>query len=500
MSSSVGSAKEKTPGSGDTEPYALRWRALALLALAQFVVVLDASVVNIALPSIGAGLGMSAAGLSWVVNAYVISFGGLLLLGGRLADLFERRVVFVVGLLAFGAASLAGGLAPSAEVLIGSRVVQGAAAAVLSPVALSLVATLFTDEGERRRAFGVWGAVAGSGGAVGVLLGGVLTGAFGWPWVFLINVPVVLLAVLFVPRLLPAFRDTREERSLDLPGAFLVTAGLFAVVYALIGATGTGWASPRTVAAFALGLAMLAAFVFVEGRVGASLVPLHVFTLRGVRSANAVMLFAGAAMTGLFFFLSLYMQQVLGYGALTAGLTQLPLVAALIGAASVTPFIVARLGTKPVLVAGLALFAAGLAAFGRVAVDGSFLTDILGPSLLVGGGLGLAFVTLTDVAVGGVPDGYSGLASGMINTALQIGGAVGLAVLTTVATGRTSSLLSSEPGLEALTGGFQWAFLAGAALVALAVVIALLVVPGKQPGEGPNGPPDLHLSTDASAR
>jgi len=481
-------------------PYPRRWAALTLLALAQFVVVLDASIVNIALPSISHGLGLSATGLSWVINAYLITFGGLLLLGGRAADLLGRRATFLGGLLVFTAASFADGLAPSGGALIAARAVQGAAAAFLSPAALSLVTTLFPDRAERGKALGVWGAVAGSGAAAGVLFGGLLTAALSWSWIFFINVPVGLLAAALTPRLLPRDRSRVGDRSVDLAGALSVMAGLAALVYGLVTSVSAGWGSARTLVPLTAGLALLATFVAVETRQAVPLVPLRIVARRAVAVANVVMTLVGAAIVGLFFFLSLYMQQALGYGPLAAGLAQLPLAVTLIAAAGLAPRLAARWGGRPVLVAGLALLAAGMVWFGLAPVGGSFLADILGPSLLVGAGLGLTFVPLTVLAVSDVSDREAGLASGLINTTQQIGGALGLAVLTTVATGRTQGLAHATSHLPALVGGFQWAFLGGAGLAVLATVIALIAAPGAFPVAAPGALPEettQHTSTAA---
>jgi EmrB/QacA subfamily drug resistance transporter len=453
-----------------------RWLALGLLAVAQFVVVLDASIMNIALPSIGTELHVATDTLSWVVNAYVLAFGGLLLLGGRLADLLGRRRVFMGGLVVFGLASLAGGLANGATELIAARTVQGVGAAALAPAALSLVTTLFAEGAERSKALGIWGAVAGSGGVAGVLLGGVLTSGLGWEWVLLVNVPVALGAAALTPRLLAESRPTTDGgRSLDLAGATLVTSATVAAVYALVEANGAGWTSAQTLGLLGAAAALLGAFVAVEARVAQPLVPLDIFKNRHVRAANLTMVAGGAAMFGLFFFLSLYLQQVLGYSALKAGVSQLPLAGMLVVAAGAAGPLAERHGVRPVLLSGLALFAAGMVWFSRLPVDGTFLADVLGPSLLVGLGLALTFVALTIGSVSGVDDRRYGLASGLINTSQQLGGAIGLGVLTAMADQGTRH--SAAHGLAAVNDGFRLALLVAAGMAVLALAAAAVLSP-----------------------
>jgi EmrB/QacA subfamily drug resistance transporter len=451
-----------------------RWLALSLLCVAQFVVVLDASIVNVALPSIGKALDFSQGNLSWVVNAYVLTFGGFLLLGGRLADLLGRRRVFMFGLVLFAVASLAGGFSGSEGMLIVARAVQGLGAAILSPAALSIVTTTFRDGSERNRALGVWGAVAGSGGAAGVLLGGVLTDGLGWEWVLWVNVPIGIAAAVLAPMLLAESRSESETRSFDVAGAFTVTAGLSVLVYALVVATDAGWGSTQTIGLLALAVALLAAFVVIESRSHAPLVPFRIFRLRTLTGANVVGILIGASLFSMFFFISLYMQQVLGYSAIHAGLSYLPLALTIIVSAGVASQLVTRVGFKPVLAAGMVFIAAGLIWFGQVSVGGSFLTDILGPSLLAAIGLGLAFVTSTIAAVSGVDAEEAGLASGLINTSQQVGGALGLAILATVANSTTKH--ASGPVPHALTEGFQTAFLAGAGFAILGLVATLVLI------------------------
>jgi EmrB/QacA subfamily drug resistance transporter len=453
-----------------------RWLALALLAVAQFVVVLDASIMNIALPSIGTELNVSQESLSWIINGYVLTFGGFLLLGGRLADLLGRRRVFVTGLLLFAAASLAGGLATSSSQLIAARAVQGLGGALLAPAALSILTTIFPAGAERNKALGVWGAVAGSGGAAGVLLGGIITEALGWEWVLFINVPIGIAAALLSFRLITESRAEVAQRSFDLPGAATVTGGL------------TGWTSTRSLAVFAGAAALLGAFVVIERRAVAPLVPFRIFRLRTVAGANLTMLFVGAAVFGLFYFLSLSMQQVLGWSALETGLAQLPLAGVLVLAAGVVSPLVTRLGSKPVTLAGLVLFAGGLAWFSRMPADADFVADLLGPSLVVAVGLAATFVSLTVSAVDGIAENESGLASGLINTSQQIGGALGLAVLTAVASGRTESVAGEVAPAVALNEGFQLALLVAAGMVVVAFALTAIVGRGSRPAPATKEP------------
>ena len=461
-----------------------RWFGLMLLCMAQFVVVLDASIVNVALPSIGSALDFSQANLPWVVNAYVLTFGGFLLLGGRLADLLGRRRVFMAGLILFAIASLVGGFAQSEAWLIAARAVQGLGAAILSPAALSIVTTMFRDGAERNKALGVWGAVAGSGGAAGVLLGGVLTEWAGWEWVLWVNVPIGIAAAAIAPSLIAESRSESMTRSFDFAGAFSITAGLSLLVYALVDATDAGWGSTQTIGLLALSVALIAAFVVIELRSKAPLVPFRIFRLRTLTGANVVGLLVGASLFSMFFFISLYMQQVLGYSAIKAGLSYLPLALTIIVSAGVASQLVTRVGFKPVLLAGMAFIAAGLLWFSQVSVDGGYLSDILGPSLLAAIGLGLSFVPVTIAAVAGVEEREAGLASGLINTAQQVGGALGLAVLATIATTRTDNLMESARGNPAelptaLTEGFQAAFLTGAGFALLGFVLTLVLIRGR---------------------
>jgi EmrB/QacA subfamily drug resistance transporter len=457
-----------------------KWLALALLAAAQFVVILDASIVNVALPSIGADLKFSQDDLSWVVNAYVLVFGGFLLLGGRLADLLGRRRLFLAGLVLFSVASLAGGLAQSAGWLIAARAVQGLGAALLSPAALSLVTVLFAEGSERNKAMGVWGAVAGSGGAVGVLLGGMLTQWAGWEWVLFVNVPVGLAAAALAPRLLPESRN-EGHRHFDVAGAVTITAGLSLLVYALVDANNAGWTSTQTLGLGAIAVALIAGFYVIERRTKAPLVPFPgIFRIRTITGINATAVLIAASLFSMFFFISLYMQQVLGFSALDAGLAYLPLAGGIIVAAGGSAGLVTRFGFKPVLVTGLVITAGALAWFSQVSPDGSYLGDVLFPSLLAAVGLGLAFVSMTVAAVSGVEGHEAGLASGLINTSQQIGGALGLAILATIANGRTDDAAAAGSSVKvALTEGFQSALTVGAGIAILGAILAIVLVSGR---------------------
>src|SRR6476661_2867167 len=358
-----------------------RFTALILLCMAQFVVVLDASIVNVALPSIGKGLHFSEQNLPWVVNAYVIAFGGFLLLGGRAADLLGRRRVFMVGLVVVAVASLAAGFAATQGQLIAARAAQGLGAAIISPAALSIVTMLFSDGAERNKALGAWGAVAGSAGAAGVLLGGILTDSLGWEWVLWVNVPVALIALAFTPGLIPESRSESETRHFDAAGAVTITLGLSVLAYSLLDASSAGWGSTKIVSLLVLSVVLIASFVFIEMRSKAPLVPFRIFQLRTLTGANIVGLLLGASLFSMFFFVSLYMQQVLHYSPIHAGLSYLPLALTIIVAAGLGGQFVTRLGFKPVLAAGMALVALGLFWFSTVSVGGGFLSDILGPSL-----------------------------------------------------------------------------------------------------------------------
>jgi EmrB/QacA subfamily drug resistance transporter len=454
-----------------------RWTALILLCSAQFIVVLDASIVNVALPSIGKGLNFSEQNLPWIVNAYVIAFGGFLLLGGRAADLLGRRRIFIVGLAMVGIASLAAGFSATQGQLIAARAAQGLGAAFVSPAALSIVATLFKDGAERNKALGAWGAVAGSAGAAGVLLGGILTEYLGWEWVLWVNVPVAAIALAFTPGLIPESRSESATRHFDAAGAVSITAGLSLLAYAFLDASSSGWGSTKIISLLAGSVALIAIFVAIELRSKAPLVPFRIFRLRTLTGANIVGLLLGASLFSMFYFISLYMQQVLGYSAIHAGLSYLPLALTIVVAAGLGGQLVTRFGFKPILAAGMLFVAAGLLWFSQVSVGGGFLTDILGASLLAAIGLGFGFVTSTIAAVSGVEEKEQGLASGLINTSQQIGGAVGIALLSTIAISRTENEVAAGTAVpQAMTSGFQLAFWVGAGVALVGVVAALVLI------------------------
>jgi EmrB/QacA subfamily drug resistance transporter len=435
--------------------------ALLLLAMTQFVIVIDASIVNVALPSIGAHLHFARDDLSWVVNAYTLTFGGFLLLGGRMADLLGRRRMFMLGLVLFSLASFAGGLAQSEGWLIAARAVQGLGAAVVSPAALSIITTTFAEGAERNRALGIWGAVAGAGGAAGVLLGGILTSGLSWRWVLFVNVPIGIAAALLAPRTLVESRAEDGAKTFDVPGAFTVTAGLALLVYAVVDAVNTGWGSTTTLLRLAGAAVLLAAFIGIELRQRHPLMPFSIFRLRTLRGANIVGLLIGMSLFSMFFFISLYLQDVLRYSPIEAGVSYLPLAVGIILSAGAASQVVTRVGFKPPLIAGLLLIAGGLLWFAQVpAPGGAYAADVLGPSLLAAVGLGFAFVPVTIAAMTGTEPQEAGLASGLINTSQQVGGALGLAILATIANSRTQSVLhaSEHNPAVALTKGFDRAF------------------------------------------
>ena len=455
-------------------PNPRRWTALALLAIADFVVILDATIVNVALPSIGRSLHASTSGLSLVVSAYILAFGGLLLLGGRLADLFGRRRLFVGGLVIFGFASLAGGFSTSIGELIVFRAIQGSGAAMLAPAARSIVVTLFEEGPERSKALGIWAAVAGSGAVVGLILGGVLTSTLGWQWVLFVNVPVTLGAAALAPFLIQESRADIEDRSVDYVGATLVTGGLVAVLYALVNAGTVGWGSGQTLGLVGLGATLLAAFVWVEGKVRSPLLPLRILRVAQVRGANIAMLLMAAAMLGLFFVLTLYLQDLMGYSAVKAGMASVPLGLVLITVAGMSGPVAEQLGAKPVLLAGLGLFTLGVAWMSQITAHGSYLNDVFGPSLIIGAGLALSLVALTIASVSGIEAEHSGVAGGLINMTQQVGGSIGLAIVTAIITGHLHGQVHSA---AAFTEGLRNALMVAAAIGAASVAIAAVALP-----------------------
>ena len=457
-------------------------RALSLLALAQFMIVIDASITNVALPTIGRDLGINQTDLSWVVNSYTLTFGGFLLLGGRLADLIGRRRMFAVGLAVFGGGSLLGGLSGSSNFLDGARALQGIGAAFVAPAALSLVTTIFAEGAERNRALGVWGAVAGAGGAVGVLLGGVLT-QIDWRLVLFVNVPVAVVAILAAPRVLPEGKDPTEVKGFDLAGAVSVTAGLGLLVFAMVKASVEGWGTTGTIVRLAVSVALLIAFVVIELRTKHPLLPFSIFRLRTLRGANLAGILTGMSLFSMFLFISYYLQYVLGYSAIKTGIAYLPLAVSIIITAGVASQLVTRIGFKPTLIGGLVVLAVGLFWFSRISATGSYLADVLGPSVLAGCGLGFTFVPVTIAAVTGTSGPQAGVASGLINTSQQIGGALGVAVLVSVSTSRIADFGRAAGTHHALVAGYSRAFLVGCGFAVLAALLSIVVVSGKDSRE-----------------
>jgi EmrB/QacA subfamily drug resistance transporter len=462
-----------------TEPDPRRWWALALLCGAFFMVILDAAIVTVALPSIEEDLGFSAQGLQWVVSAYALTFAGLLLLGGRAADLLGRRRVFMVGVVLFTLASLLCGLAWSDEALIGARAFQGIGAAIMTPTALSIITTTFEEGAERNKALGIWGALGGIGATTAWLIGGPIVDGLGWQWIFFINIPVGLVALALSPVLLRESRATLARRTYDPAGALTITGTLALLVYAIVEAPDTGWGDPVTIALLAGSAVLLGAFVLIESRQPAPLVPLRIFRSRTIVGANAVMLVFGTLPYGLGFVLTLYAQQVLGYSAVRFGLTSLVFPAMAAIGSVVGQAIVLRVGFRPVAAVGMALMGGGALLLTQVSVGGSYFGDIFFGLLVFGPGVGLAFVTASIAALAGVPERESGLASGLSNTSFQIGAALGVALVTTVSVARTEDYLAANSGadrLVALTEGFQSAFLAVAILAGIGVVLALALL------------------------
>src|SRR5436190_6552597 len=480
-----------------------RWFALALIVAAQFMVVLDVAIVNVALPSIKTDLNFSQESLQWVITAYSIFFGGVLLLGGRLADLLGRRRLFAAGLVLFTVSSLLDGLAWSEPSLIAFRSLQGLGAALLSPAALSILTTTFREGRERNVALGVWGAASGSGGAAGVLLGGALTSALSWSWIFFINVPVGLLVLGLTPVLLRESRADLKHRHFDFAGAASITSGLMLLVYALTRATQHGWATAETIGLLAASAALIGAFFLIELRSKAPLLPLRIFRLRTLAASNVSGLLMGGAIFAQFFLLTLYMQEVLHYSALKTGLAYIGLTLTIIAFSAVAQSLVTRIGVRRVLPAGLALSTVALVLFARLPVHGNYFTDLFPAFIISGLGLALAFVPMSIGALTGVSSADAGVASGLINTNQQIGGAIGVALVTTIATTFTTHFVHSHPGVSplsgaALTHGFEIAFYVLAALAAVGAVLAAVLVESK-PTEAEELAPDAALELEAAA-
>jgi EmrB/QacA subfamily drug resistance transporter len=453
-----------------------RWVTLVLVCAAQFMVILDATIVNVALPTIQKDLHFSQADLQWVINSYTLLFGGFLLLGGRAADLLGRKRVFLAGVILFSAASLLNGLATSSGMLVAFRGLQGLGAALVSPAALSIITTTFDEGPDRTKALGVWGAIAAGGGAVGLLLGGILVDTLSWEWIFFVNVPVGIVAAILSARLI---RESRADGTgaFDILGAVTVTAGLMVLVYAIVKAQSFGWGSPKTLGLSAVALALLAAFVVVESRIHGPLVRLSIFKVRTLAVGNFVLLLVAGGLFAMFFFATLYVQGILGFSPLEAGLAFLPVTAGIVLGSGTAQFLVPKIGARANTIVGMVLCAGGLFLLAGVPVDGAYVPDLLPGLMLMSFGMGNFFVPITLIATTGVAHDDAGLASGLFNTSQQVGGALGLAILSTLAADRTSSVMH-DTGHRAFAAveGFQVAFTAAAILVAVgAVLLAVLL-------------------------
>ncbi len=463
-------------------PTTNRWLILVIACLAQFMVVLDNTIVNVALPSVQRGLDFSPANLQWVVNAYTLIFGGFLMLGGRAADLLGRRRLFMAGVALFAGASLLNGFAQSSTMLILGRGLQGLGGALVSPAALSIIMTTFQDNAERTRALGVWSAIAAGGAAFGLLLGGVLTDLVSWRWNFFVNVPVGAATVFLALRYVPESRADLGHRRFDAAGATTVTAGLLAIVFGIVKAQAWGWGSGKTLGVLAFGVALLAIFVALESRSSAPLVKLSIFRIRSIATADAVMMLVASAMFGMFFFASLYVQDVLGYSPLKAGLAFLPVSLGIIVGAGISQAVIKRFGVRNVSVIGLALATAGLLYLTRVPVHGHYVSDLLVGLLPMSIGMGLVFVPITLLGTSGVANDDAGLASGLFNSAQQVGGSLGLAILATVAVDHTSALLNHATAVTAASrvaatvSGYHVAFLAAAIMMAAGATLLVLLL------------------------
>jgi EmrB/QacA subfamily drug resistance transporter len=463
-----------------------RWRILAVVATAFFMTILDVSIVNVALPSIGKDLNFSQENLQWVITAYAIAFGGFLLLGGRAADLLGRRRVFFVGVTVFTLASLVCGLSQSEGMLISARAVQGLGAAIISPAALSIVMTSFEEGPERNKALGIWGALGGSGAAVGVLAGGILTKYLGWEWIFFVNVPVGALVLALTPRIVPESRREGAERHYDALGAVLVSGGLALLVYTISRAPDVGWGTTRTILLLIASGALLVAFLVNERRVVDPLMPFSIFRVRTLAGANVVGWLLGAVLFANFFLLTLYVQDVLGYSALKAGVTFVATAGTAVLAAGVAQALTTRFGPKPIIVIGLALLTGAMIWYAQIPVNGSYASDLLPGYLMVGVGIAFAYVPVSIAALAGVAEREAGLASGLINTSQQIGGAVGVAVASTVFTSRFNTLVhDGNPIPTALTHGYGAAFWALAVFGVAAIVAALTLIRREELAESP---------------
>jgi EmrB/QacA subfamily drug resistance transporter len=455
-----------------------RWIALVVLCVGMLMIVLDATIVNVALPSIQDDLGFSQSSLAWVVNAYLIAFGGLLLLAGRLGDLVGRRSVFLTGLTVFTLASLACGLAQSQEVLVVARFIQGVGGALTSAVILGMIVTMFPEPSEQAKAIGVYSFVASAGGSIGLLLGGVLTEAISWHWIFFVNLPIAVVTGVLALRLLRKDQGLGLSQGADVPGALLIVAALMIGVYAIVEVPNYGWGSTHTLGFGAGALALFAAFVVRETRAAQPLVPLGIFRSRNLAGANVIQSLMVAGMFGMFFLGALFLQRVLGFTSLEVGLAYLP-VTGLIGLLSLgfSAKLNMRYGPRATLLPGLALIGAGLLYLSQISVGGSYWSEVLPAMALIGGGAGLSFPSLMSLAMGGVAPEEAGLASGLVNTSLQVGGALGLAVLATLATNRSDDLTAAgHSTASALTSGYSLAFVIAAGLAAVAFAVAALVL------------------------
>jgi EmrB/QacA subfamily drug resistance transporter len=451
-----------------------KWIVLVLICMAQFMVILDATIVNVALPSIQKDLKLSEANLQWIVNAYTLVFGGFLLLGGRLGDLLGRKRLFLIGLVIFTCASLVDGLATSEGMLIGSRALQGLGAALISPAALSIISTTFAEGAERARALGVWAAIAIGGSAVGLILGGVLTQSLSWPWIFYVNVPVGIATFALALRLVPESRDEQAHGSYDVAGAVTVTGGLMTLVYAIVKAESSGWTSATTLGFFVLAVVLLTSFVLIELRTAAPLVRLSIFRVRSLLTANLVMFLAMSGMFALFFFNTLYIQRVLGYGPLKAGLALLPFTAGIMVSAGLASQFAPRVGVRLVAGLGMVLTAVGMFLLTQLPVHGTYVANVLPAIVLASLGMGAVFMPLTLIATTGLKDEDQGLASGLFNTSQQVGGALGLAILSTIAASAQSAAGGTKT--HALVTGFHWAFGGGAIYLLVALVVMTLLL------------------------
>ncbi len=458
-------------------PHINRWRAFALLAVAFFMAVIDLTIVNVSLPTIGRDLHFSQTNLQWVVTAYALTYGGMLLLGGRAADLLGRRRVLMAGLAIFSTASLLCGLAGSATFLIVTRAVQGLGAAVMLPSALSTVMNMFQEGAERNKALGIWGGLGAGGATVGVILGGLLTRYVGWQYIFFLNVPIGLAALALAPRIVPESRLASVGRRFDVSGGITGTAGLVLLVDAISQAPQYGWSATRTIAVLGASIVLLAAFVLIERRVKDPLLPLGIFRLRTLAGANAAGLLLGGSFFAFIFVGTLYMQQVLHYSALQCGLAWLAASLTSIALAGVSQALVTRVGTKLVMAAGMSMIGAGVIWATQVPVHGHFLANLAGPMVVAGAGTAFAFIPISIAALAGVKEHQAGLASGLLNTSQQLGGAIGIAIASSVAASHTQALVhAGQAGPEALTGGFQQALwmLGAIGLLAIPAIFALV--------------------------